>query len=202
MVFACSARRGFGPSSAPIPMPLSPAKTRRADQGRQPARKKSAPAAQPGLSAFQIQTIALCVRAADALSLPRSAGQVYGLLFSTPRPLNLDEMTALLHASRGGTWEGLDWLRQMGAVEKVFLPGVRKDHYRAEINLRKLANGILRLRIEPHLENGHDHLEALQQSIVPEDPDAEFHRERLNKIATWHRVVSELLPLVKQVAAE
>ena len=183
-------------------MPSSPVRSRRADQGRQPARKKSAPADHSGLSAFQIQTIALCVRAADALSLPRSAGQVYGLLFSTPRPLNLDEMTALLHASRGGTWEGLDWLRQMGAVEKVFLPGVRKDHYRPEINLRKLANGILRLRIEPHLQNGHDHLAALDQSITDTDPDAAFQRERLNKIATWHRVVSELLPLVKQVAAE
>ncbi|MEX1045032.1 MAG: hypothetical protein WEC73_02785 [Chthoniobacterales bacterium] len=142
------------------------------------------------------------MRAADALSLPRSAGQVYGLLFSTPRPLNLDEMTALLHASRGGTWEGLDWLRQMGAVEKVFLPGVRKDHYRPEINLRKLANGVLRLRIEPHLENGHDHLAAIDQSITETDPDAAFQRERLNKVASWHRVVSELLPLVKQVAAE
>jgi HTH-type transcriptional regulator, glycine betaine synthesis regulator len=183
-------------------MPSSPAKKRRADQGRQLASKKSPPHIATGLSPFQIQTIALCVRAADALSVPRSAGQVYGLLFSTPSPLNLDQMTELLHASRGGTWEGLDWLRQMGAVEKVFLPGVRKDHYRPEINLRKLASGILRLRIEPHLESGHDHLAALGQSITDTDPDAVFQRERLNKIAAWHRVVSELLPLVKQVAAE
>ena len=183
-------------------MPLSPAKSRRADQGRQPARKKSAPGARSGLSAFQIQTIALCVRAADALSVPRSAGQVYGLLFSTPRPLNLDEMTALLHASRGGTWEGLDWLRQVGAVEKVFLPGVRKDHYRPEINLRKLANGILRMRIEPHLENGSDHLEALSRSIDESGPDADFQRERLGKVETWHRLLNDLLPMIKQVAAE
>lgn len=183
-------------------MSSSPAKTRRADQGRQLARKKSVPPARVGLSPFQTQTIALCVRAADALSVPRSAGQVYGLLFSTPRPLNLDEMTVLLTASRGGTWEGLDWLRQIGAVEKVFLPGVRKDHYRAEINLRKLASGILRLRIEPHLENGHDHLAALDQSITSTDSDAAFQRERLHKIGTWHRVLSELLPMIKEVAAE
>jgi hypothetical protein len=71
-------------------MPSSPAKKRRADQGRQPARKAPSPRAATALSPFQIQTIALCVRAADALSVPRSAGQVYGLLFSTPHPLNLD----------------------------------------------------------------------------------------------------------------
>jgi DNA-binding transcriptional regulator GbsR (MarR family) len=183
-------------------MSPSAGKTRAVHQRRQPARKKSLPPDATGLSPFQIQTIALCVRAAEALSLPRSAGQVYGLLYSTPRPLNLDEMTSLLRASRGGTWEGLDWLRQMGAVEKVFLPGVRKDHYRAEINLRKLAHGILRLRIEPHLDNGHDHLAALENSIAANDPEAAFQRERLHKMATWHRVLSEVLPLIKQLAAD
>ena len=175
-------------------MPSAGVQTRRFDQGRQPA--------PTGLNSFQAQTIELFVRAADALSLPRSAGQVYGLLFSTPRPLNLDEMTALLNASRGGTWEGLDWLRQMGAVEKVFLPGVRKDHYRPEINLRKLASGILRMRIEPHLENGHDHLEALERSIDDSDPEADFQRERLGKVETWHRLLNDILPMIKQVAAE
>ncbi len=175
-------------------MPSAGVQTHRVDQGRQPARTT--------LNSFQAQTIELFVRAADALSLPRSAGQVYGLLFSTSRPLNLDEMTSLLNASRGGTWEGLDWLRQMGAVEKVFLPGVRKDHYRAEINLRKLATGILRLRIEPHLENGHDHLRALSASIDEAGPEAEFQRERLGKVDTWHRLLNDLLPMIKQVAAE
>ena len=175
-------------------MPSAGVQTRRVDQGRQPARET--------LNSFQAQTIDLFVRAADALSLPRSAGQVYGLLFSTARPLNLDEMTALLNASRGGTWEGLDWLRQMGAVEKVFLPGVRKDHYRAEINLRKLAGGILRLRIEPHLENGNDHLRALSASIDESAPDSDFQRERLGKVETWHRLLNDLLPVIKEVAAE
>ena len=166
----------------------------RVDQGRQLALE--------GLNSFQAQTIELFVRAADALSLPRSAGQVYGLLFSTSRPLNLDEMTTLLSASRGGTWEGLDWLRQMGAVEKLFLPGVRKDHYRAEVNLRKLAGGILRMRIEPHLENGRDHLESLSLSIDGESPEADFQRERLGKVETWHHLLNNLLPMIKQVAAE
>jgi DNA-binding transcriptional regulator GbsR (MarR family) len=175
-------------------MPSAGVQTRRFDQGRQPA--------PTGLNSFQAQTIELFVRSADALSLPRSAGQVYGLLFSTPRPLNLDEMTALLNASRGGTWEGLDWLRQMGAVEKVFLPGVRKDHYRAEINLRKLANGFLRLRMEPHLENANGHLDALRDSMDIDGPDAEFQSTRLGKVETWHRLLNDLLPMIKQVAAE
>lgn len=184
-------------------------KTARFDQGRQPARK-SRKATRPtladssgaALNAFQEQSVALFVRAASALALPRSVGQVYGLLFATPRPLNLDEIMALLGASRGGTFEGLRWLRQFGAVERVFLPGVRKEHFQAELNLRRLANGFLRLRIEPHLDNASSHLDSLRSVIADDAPEAEFQRTRLGKVETWHRLLNEVLPMIKEVAAE
>lgn len=129
-------------------------------------------------------------------------GQVYGLLFASPRPLNLDQIMSLLGSSRGGTFEGLKWLRQFGAVERVFLPGVRKEHFQAELNLRRLANGFLRLRIEPHLENANDHLNGLRSLIDGDSADAEFQRTRLGKVETWHRLINDLLPMIKQVAAE
>lgn len=187
-------------------------KTSGFDQGRQLARKSRkhgrqdpvalADSAPVGLTLFQEQSIALFVRAAVALSLPRSVGQVYGLLFGTPHPLNLDEIMALLGSSRGGTFEGLKWLRQIGAVERVFLPGVRKEHFRAELNLRRLASGFLRLRIEPHLDHANTHLDDLRSIVDENSPDAEFQRTRLGKVETWHRLLNDLLPMIKQVAAE
>jgi HTH-type transcriptional regulator, glycine betaine synthesis regulator len=172
------------------------------DQERQPARETPRGSAHPAMTPFQTEAVALFVRAAVALSLPRSVGQVYGLLFATPQPLNLDEIMTLLGSSRGGTFEGLKWLRQFGAVERVFLPGVRKEHYRPELNLRRLAGGFLRLRIEPHLENAHGHLEGLRAVIDGDSPDAEFQRTRLGKAETWHRLLNDLLPVIKDVAAE
>ncbi|MEX1009761.1 MAG: hypothetical protein WEC72_00305 [Chthoniobacterales bacterium] len=154
------------------------------------------------MTPFQDQAVTLFVRAAIALSLPRSVGQVYGLLFASPGPLNLDEIMALLGSSRGGTFEGLKWLRQTGAIERVFLPGVRKEHFRAELNLRRLASGFLRLRIEPHLENANSHLDGLRAVIEDDSPDAEFQRTRLGKVETWHRLLNDLLPVIKEVAAE
>ena len=192
-------------------MPSSAGQTARFYQGRQPARKTPRPARRPAvtnvptdsiLTPFQEQAVALFVRAASALSLPRSVGQVYGLLFATPRPLNLDQIMVLLGSSRGGTFEGLKWLRQFGAVERVFLPGVRKEHFRAELNLRHLANGFLRLRIEPHLENANGHLDGLRAVIEDNSPDTEFQRTRLGKVETWHRLLNDLLPMIKEVAAE
>jgi DNA-binding transcriptional regulator GbsR (MarR family) len=186
-------------------------KTSRFDQGRQLVRKSKktgrprlaeAGASATALNPFQEQSVALFVRAAIALSLPRSVGQVYGLLFATPRPLNLDEIMVLLGASRGGTFEGIRWLRQFGAVERVFLPGVRKEHFQAELNLRRLASGFLRLRIEPHLDNASSHLDGLRSVINDGSPESEFQRTRLGKVETWHRLLNDLLPMIKQVAAE
>jgi DNA-binding transcriptional regulator GbsR (MarR family) len=203
---------GLPPTGGPASvMHRTAGKTARFDQGRQPAREprktgrpdpREIGAAATALTPFQEQSVALFVRAAIALSLPRSVGQVYGLLFASPRPLNLDEIMALLGASRGGTFEGLKWLRQFGAVERVFLPGVRKEHFQAELNLRRLANGFLRLRIEPHLDNANNHLNGLRSAIDSDSVDAEFQHTRLGKVETWHRLLNDLLPMIKQVAAE
>ena len=58
------------------------------------------------------------------------------------------------------------------------------------------------MRIEPHLENGRDHLESLALSIEDDSPEAEFQRTRLGKVETWHRLLNDILPMIKQVAAE
>lgn len=154
------------------------------------------------LSEFQVETIAMFVRAAAVVSLPRSVAQIYGLLFTTSEPLSLDDITGRLGISRGSAFEGLRWLRDLGAVESVFLPGVRKEHFLAELQLRKLATGFLRNQIQPHIENGAEHLRRLKQTIDPASKDAAFHRERLRQIEGWHKFFSRALPVIRALAAK
>lgn len=154
------------------------------------------------LSAFQVETIALFVRGAAVLSLPRSVAQIYGLLFTTPDPLSLDDISGQLGISRGSAFDGLRWLRDLGAVESVFLPGVRKEHFRAELQLRKLATGFLRNQIQPHVENGAEHLQRLKGMIDPASPDAAFHRERLRQVTGWHKFFSKALPVIRALASK
>ena len=153
------------------------------------------------LSAFQVETIALFVRAASVMSLPRSVAQIYGLLFTSPEPLSLDDISGRLGISRGSAFEGLRWLRELGAVESAPLPGVRREHFRAELQLRRLATGFLRNQIQPHVKNGAGHLRHLRDTIDPASPDAAFHRERLKQIAGWHRFFSRALPVIRALAA-
>ena len=153
-------------------------------------------------SEFQVEAIALFVRAGAVFSLPRSVAQIYGLLFTTPEPLSIDDISLRLGVSRGSAFEGLRWLRDLGAVEGVFLPGVRKEHFRAEFQLRKLATGFLRNQIQPHVDNGTEHLKRLKETIDPSSKDVVFYRDRLQQITGWHRFFARALPVIRALAGK
>ena len=71
---------------------------------------------QPSLSPFQLESVSLFISIFGVLSLPRSVGEIYGLLFSTQEPLSLDDVQNRLQLSRGSASEGLRWLRSLGAI--------------------------------------------------------------------------------------
>jgi DNA-binding transcriptional regulator GbsR (MarR family) len=154
------------------------------------------------LSAFQTETVALCVRAASVISMPRSFGEIYGLLLSTELPLSLDDIMDRLKMSRGSAFEGLRAMRDLGAVKPVYLPGVRKEHFTAETSLRKLATGFLRDRVQPHVENGLHHLDNLKASIDTSSPDRQFELNRLTQIQNWHKFLKKTLPIIKALAGK
>ena len=157
--------------------------------------------AQP-LTPFQRESIDLFVGAFAVLSLPRSLGEIYGLLYSSREPLAFDDLVTRLDLSKGSVSEGLRWLRSLGAVKLVPVEGSRKDHFTAEISLRKLAGGYLRDRIDPYLGAGGGRLASLQQHIEGEGPDAEFQEGRVNQLHSWHRFFSKVLPVFKTLAGK
>lgn len=158
-------------------------------------------AAEPELDDFQRECVVVFQRAAAAFSLAPSIGQVYGLLFSTPDPLSLDQITARLGLSRGGAFQSLRWLRQIGAVEKVAVSGRRKEHFRAVLNLRNLAAAFLAARIEPHITNGTDHLGRLEASLASDGSETSaFQRERFEQMQRWHRFLSDIMPFIRTFA--
>jgi DNA-binding transcriptional regulator GbsR (MarR family) len=154
------------------------------------------------MNAFQREAVTLFIHIFSALALPRSIGEIYGLLFSTQEPLSLDDVQQRLRLSRGSVSEGLRWLRSLGAVNQVNLPGVRKEHFTAETSLRKLASGYLRDRIDPHLENGPTRLSTLESTIDPASSSAPFEKSRLGQITGWYRFFGKALPLVKALAGK
>jgi HTH-type transcriptional regulator, glycine betaine synthesis regulator len=156
----------------------------------------------PLLTPFQLESVSLFVHAFSALSMPRSIGEVYGLLFSTDEPLSLDDVMERLQMSRGSANEGLRWLKSLGAASVVYLPGVRKEYFKAETSLRKMATGFMREKIEPHLDNGAARLEALEKSIDGRSRTAAFEKSRLGQVKSWYGFFGKMLPVIKTLAAK
>ena len=156
------------------------------------------------LPPWEMAVIDLFLNAAISVGLPKSLGQIYGLLFCRDEPLAMDEIMELLSVSKGSASQGLRSLRQLGAVKSQYLAGQRKEHYVAEIRLRKLVSGFLKEQAEPHLEKGKARLSHLQELVDATEVEnsADRGRRRTNILAGWHRQVGKLLPLVKLIVGK
>ncbi len=153
-------------------------------------------AASVALPDWQVQTIELFVRAADLLGIPKSVGQVYGLLFATAEPLPLDGIMTRLGISKGSTSQALQFLRRVHAVKPVFVPGDRRDHFEPELEIKRVVTGFMRDQVQPHLESGDLRLQAIQAGNggIPAEV-----KQRLKRLGGWRKRADQLLPLMVTV---
>ncbi len=149
----------------------------------------------PALSPLEVEVIGLFVNVVKMLGMPKSVGEIYGLLFVSPDPLPLDALVERLKISKGSASQGLKVLRAFGAVKQVYVGGDRRDHYAAETELKKLAAGFIREEIKPRLESGGERLARLQEMTGSLD-DSDFLPGRLAKLSQWHARSQQVIPLL------
>ena len=156
------------------------------------------------LDEWEDAVIDLFLNASNSIGLPKSYGQIYGLLFCRDQPLALDDVMGLLKISKGSSSQGLRALRKLGAVSSVFEPGDRKERFVAEIRLRKLVGGFLREQADPHLEKGIARLKQIETLLEDLDDSDSCQRgsRRYEILSGWHRQMSRLLPWVKMIVGK
>lgn len=149
------------------------------------------------LSELESEVIALFVRMADLLNLPRSVGEIYGILFISSDPLCLDDCRIRLDISKGSTSQGLKILRSFGAIRTVYIPGDRKDYYVAETSLRKIASGFASEQIQPHVSSGKDRIERIR-NLLDEYEGSELNdlQDKVNLLENWQNRAGKALPLI------
>ena len=149
------------------------------------------------LAALECEVIELFVRVADVLSLPRSVGEIYGLLFVSSKPLCLDDCRFRLNISKGSTSQGLRILRGFGAVRTVYQPGDRKDYYVAETALRKVVSGFTNEQVRPHVASGKDRIKVMRSLLNEyEGGEREALEEKIDTLDNWQKRASMALPLI------
>jgi len=158
------------------------------------------PRAAAPLTALETEIIDLFVQLSRLLGQPRSLAEIYGLLFISARPLAMDHLIERLTLSKGSASQGLKFLRNIGAVKTVYVPGDRRAHYEAVAELRNLVTRFLRDQIVPHLESGQARLERIAR-LVRQLPAGERARinGRVTMLQSWGKRGKRFLPIVVNV---
>lgn len=157
-----------------------------------------------GVTEFEDQVISFFCDGVRLLGLPRSIGEIYGLLYVTESPLSLDDLVARLDISKGSVSQGLRQLRQIGAVIETTGPQARRVYYEPNIELKQLVSGFIKEQVRPHLASGEtkltglrDQFELLTDHLPSEQVD--FYEMRLSRLGRWTSRARLVLPVLQKL---
>ena len=145
--------------------------------------------------AIEIESIDFFVRMMSILGMPRSVGEIYGLLYFSAVPLPMDQIVSRLGISIGSASQGLKTLRSLKAVRTSYVAGDRRDHYLAETEFRRLFSNFIKEEIMPHMESAKERIAKMEEALpVQDEKSAEFYKIRIEKLKRLTRAGGRLLP--------
>ena len=147
------------------------------------------------LSDLDVESIELFIGFFKLIGLQKSVGEIYGLLFVSSRALAMDDIVRRLGISLGAASQGLKVLRSVGAVKSVYMPGDRRDHYVADLELSKFASAFIKEELKPRLDRALERIGTMQNlanEMEPEDRSAAG--ERLERLKHWLERGESMLP--------
>lgn len=164
------------------------------------------PGALPHLDEVERQLIGFFVDGVKVLGMPRSLGEIYGLLFVSPSPLALDDLVRLLEISKGSASQGLRSLKALGAVRECAAENQtdRRTYYEPAVDLKRLVGGFIREQVRPHLESGSAKIKNLTQltSGLQDEGKREFLTERVERIDQWIHRSGKVLPVLQKILGQ
>jgi len=80
--------------------------------------------------------------------LSETAGKIFGILYLTPGPLSLDEISREVGTSKGNASVQVRELLELGMVRKVWVRRSRRDYYEAVTDLWSIAAEVIGRRLE------------------------------------------------------
>jgi DNA-binding transcriptional regulator GbsR (MarR family) len=93
----------------------------------------------------------------------RTMAQIHALLLTTPDPLSQDDMMEELNISRGNANMNIRELINWGLVERVLIPGERREFFEAEKDMWKVVKQIVKERKKRELEPMLQMLDKLEE---------------------------------------
>jgi DNA-binding transcriptional regulator GbsR (MarR family) len=147
------------------------------------------------LSDLEIEAIDLFISFMKLIGLPKSVGEIYGLLFVSGDPLNAEQITERLQISAGAASQGLRLLRSFGAVRSIYVPGERRDHFSADLDLSTFASAFIKEELNPRLEHASERIQRME--ILANDLDGkakEAALKRIERLRHWMKRGRKMMP--------
>ncbi len=149
----------------------------------------------PPLTALEVEAIDLFISLVRLLGMPKSIGEIYGLLFVSSQALPLEKLMERLNMSRGAASQGLKLLRSFGAVKTVYVAGERRDHYVADLDLSRFASSFIKDELQPHLDSGLARLDRMEKHLDTLPPaEKEATAARVARLRHWQEKGQSMLP--------
>ncbi|NJM38020.1 MAG: hypothetical protein HC845_09300 [Akkermansiaceae bacterium] len=159
---------------------------------------------QQQLDPLELQVVEFFVDGVRVLGLPRSIGEIYGLLFISQAPLSLDDLVQRLKISKGSASQGLRMLKGLGAVREVENTTERRTHYEPAVELKRLVGGFIREQIRPHMDSGKTKLSLLAQTIekIDDSDRRKFSADRVKRLDQWMSRGRKVLPVLQKLLGQ
>lgn len=128
-------------------------------------------------------------------------GQLYGLLYLSPKPLTLDDMAESLAVSKGNVSVNIRALERWNMVRQVWIKGDRKDFYEAETDFWKIVRGVLKEREKKEFDQALGAVGGLRrkgEELHKKDrgPETAFAVERLKKLEDFISTMDQIVGMV------
>jgi len=151
------------------------------------------------------------LRAADAMGqlmefwgFRRHMGRLWTVLYLSPEPMTTAELSETLQLSSSAVSLSLGELVRWGAVRKTWLPGERKDFYRAESNVWKLLRRVYERRELNLVREASDAFldaqrfldEARDQLGGPDRERVDYMRKRVSRLSALAKTGERLVRLL------
>lgn len=161
-----------------------------------PSARQSVEKERAGLSSIEMEAIEMFINFFRLLGLPKSIGEIYGLLFVSPKPLTMDELMDRLEISLGAASQGLKALRSVGAVKSVYSPGERRDRFVADLELNRFAGSFIKEQLLPKLDQAAARIERMELALdrLPA-PEREVTEARIEELRRWLERGRSILPV-------
>ncbi|MEM0966790.1 MAG: hypothetical protein AAGJ81_11630 [Verrucomicrobiota bacterium] len=155
----------------------------------------------PAISSLQLEMVDFMVRLFRLMGLPKTIGSIYGFVYSSPRPVSMDDLTQALGISLGSASQGLRTLKVFRAIKPVYTQGERREHFEAETDFQLFVGAFLKGELEQYIENTERRTDRMKEYLrsLEDGDDGEFFQERVVRLSTMSERARKVLPLLNEV---